>query len=346
MSIFRAISGIFHQTTTGFFTGIIFVMALFAGMYLFQEHEDEWTGLPIVQEITDTYQEGWSSLGELAGDAVDQFYATRLEGMEDIKIVDYESEPTETGVKGGKVAVASSWDRKKILRKLKKEGFSKGKLRAAGKYLDYIDEYKDLALIDMMDTKVLASVKLAQGILESNAGRSHLATNTNNHFGIKARPGKSARQKIRQKRYSDLRNEEFLWKSPAIGAFNFHDDNRYDRFEVYRSVGDSYRRHTQLLTKSCTPGKTGCYSWIWRAYPVGGYHDITEAALLFEHRSHIKPRKFFNGTTRVPYYAACAAGLKMAGYATSRRYHQKLSYIIDTYELWRFDVDLIQAMAQ
>ena len=31
----------------------------------------------------------------------------------------------------------------------------------------------------------------------------------------------------------------------------------------------------------------------------------------------------------------------MSGYATSATYHKKLFYLIETYELWRFDLDLI-----
>ena len=73
-------------------------------------------------------------------------------------------------------------------------------------------------------------------------------------------------------------------------------------------------------------------------------HDITEAALAFQRASHIAPEDFYNGQTTVSYYAACAAGLKMAGYATSKDYHKKLAYIIDTYELWRFDLDLLEAL--
>ena len=51
--------------------------------------------------------------------------------------------------------------------------------------LSYIDKYQDIAVDEMVRTGIPASIKLAQGILESNAGRSHLAVNGNNHFGIK-----------------------------------------------------------------------------------------------------------------------------------------------------------------
>ncbi len=188
-----------------------------------------------------------------------------------------------------------------------------------------------------------ASIKLAQALLESNAGRSSLARNSNNQFGIKARLSGRAREKVRSKQYRELRDEDFIFTAPAIGVFNFHDDHSYDRFESYRTVGDSFLRHTHLLTRPCQPGNKGCYSWIWEEFPVGSRCDITKAARTFYEASGIAPDEFFNGKTTLPYYAACAAGLKMAGYATSPTYHKKIAYLIDTYELWRFDYDLVRA---
>ena len=49
----------------------------------------------------------------------------------------------------------------------------------------YISKYKDIAVQEMHRTGIPASIKLAQGLLESNWGRSDLATTANNHFGIK-----------------------------------------------------------------------------------------------------------------------------------------------------------------
>lgn len=49
----------------------------------------------------------------------------------------------------------------------------------------YISSYKDIAVEEMYRTGIPASIKLAQGLLESNWGRSDLATTANNHFGIK-----------------------------------------------------------------------------------------------------------------------------------------------------------------
>jgi LysM repeat protein len=52
-------------------------------------------------------------------------------------------------------------------------------------HFDYIERFKEIAIIEMERTGIPASIKLAQGILESNAGRSFLAEKANNHFGIK-----------------------------------------------------------------------------------------------------------------------------------------------------------------
>lgn len=51
----------------------------------------------------------------------------------------------------------------------------------------YIAKYKNLAVREMKRTGVPASIKLAQGLLESQYGESRLAVNANNHFGIKCK---------------------------------------------------------------------------------------------------------------------------------------------------------------
>ena len=49
----------------------------------------------------------------------------------------------------------------------------------------YIKRYQDIAVKEMHRTGVPASITMAQAILESDYGRSKLAENANNHFGIK-----------------------------------------------------------------------------------------------------------------------------------------------------------------
>ena len=56
----------------------------------------------------------------------------------------------------------------------------------------YIDEYKYLAIDEMVRSGIPASITLAQAILESNAGVSKLARESNNHFGINDYAGATA----------------------------------------------------------------------------------------------------------------------------------------------------------
>ncbi len=52
---------------------------------------------------------------------------------------------------------------------------------------EYIESYKDLAIVEMYRSGIPASITLAQGLHESNYGTSKLATEANNHFGIKCK---------------------------------------------------------------------------------------------------------------------------------------------------------------
>lgn len=321
---------------------LVFLLAIVVGLYLYQHNRSELSRIPILLELTDAYAKGWDALGGLSGASVYEFYqSTAISG----------EEPSPGSLPGGsgkgELLIRTGWAADSVRANLARKGFSARKLQQAQRFLDYVDEYKGQALNDMYRSKVPASIKLAQGILESGAGQSSLAKSTRNHFGIKARPGPAAREKIARREYNRLSDEEFLFTAPAVGAFNAWDDHPYDRFEVYNSVADSYARHSQLLTRPCTPGHTGCYQWIWQAFPVSREeHDISAAARQYHHRTGKAADSFFPGRSKLPYYAACAAGLKMAGYATSPTYHQKLAYLIETYELWRFDMALINAVGE
>ena len=54
--------------------------------------------------------------------------------------------------------------------------------------VEYIKKYSPIAVSEMKRTGVPASITLAQGLLESGAGNSRLATKANNHFGIRIGP--------------------------------------------------------------------------------------------------------------------------------------------------------------
>ncbi len=90
-------------------------------------------------------------------------------------------------------------------------------------YEEYIERYKYLAMEQMVRYKIPASITLAQGLLESGAGRSQLTLRSNNHFGIKCHD----------------------WK----GKRTYHDDDRKDDcFRVYDSARESYEDHSRFLT--------------------------------------------------------------------------------------------------
>ena len=88
----------------------------------------------------------------------------------------------------------------------------------------YIDRYKDLAVSEMKRTGIPASITLAQGMIESDFGRSRLAREANNHFGIKC--------------HND-------WTGPTI---RHHDDRRNECFRKYRKPEDSFYDHSDFLT--------------------------------------------------------------------------------------------------
>ena len=92
-------------------------------------------------------------------------------------------------------------------------------------HVAYINQYKDIAIAQMRKYHIPASITLAQGLLESGAGKSQLALEANNHFGIKCHS----------------------WD----GKRTYHDDDEADEcFRVYQSVSDSYEDHSMFLATS------------------------------------------------------------------------------------------------
>jgi LysM repeat protein len=54
---------------------------------------------------------------------------------------------------------------------------------------DYLDRFRPLAIAEHLRTGIPASITMAQAIIESDWGRSRLATEAKNHFGIKCHTG-------------------------------------------------------------------------------------------------------------------------------------------------------------
>lgn len=89
-------------------------------------------------------------------------------------------------------------------------------------YLLYIDQYHQIAERQQKEHGIPASIVLAQGLLESGAGKSELARTSNNHFGIKC--------------------------TDWAGEKAYHDDDeKGECFRKYSKVLDSYEDHAQFL---------------------------------------------------------------------------------------------------
>lgn len=88
-----------------------------------------------------------------------------------------------------------------------------------GAYLTYIDKYKKIAVEQMRKYHIPASITLAQGILESDAGRSMLAVEGNNHFGIKCHSTWEGRKMYYD---DDRRGECFRKYGSAVASFEDH----------------------------------------------------------------------------------------------------------------------------
>lgn len=98
------------------------------------------------------------------------------------------------------------------------------KLSVAEKVDGYVKTYAEVAQQEMKSYDIPASITLAQGILESGMGDSRLATQANNHFGIKC-------------------HKE--WRGKRI----YHDDDeKGECFRVYKDPRKSYRDHSLFLT--------------------------------------------------------------------------------------------------
>jgi LysM repeat protein len=88
---------------------------------------------------------------------------------------------------------------------------------------NYINQFKNIAMQEQIRTGVPAAIKLGQAILESQTGKSRLATEANNHFGIKC-------------------------KTEWRGAKIYHnDDANGECFRVYENAESSYIDHSNFL---------------------------------------------------------------------------------------------------
>ncbi|MEI6409835.1 MAG: glucosaminidase domain-containing protein [Bacteroidota bacterium] len=141
----------------------------------------------------------------------------------------------------------------------------------------YVDQFAPVAVAEMRRTNIPASIILAQGLLESDAGKSKLALATNNHFGIKC----------------------FSKRCKKGHCKNFTDDSHKDFFVNYANAWGSFRAHSEML------------------------RNQKRYADLFDLKEND--------------YRGWAYGLVKSGYATDKKYAEKLIAIIEALKLYQYD---------
>lgn len=143
----------------------------------------------------------------------------------------------------------------------------------------YVANFNEIAKNNMKTHGIPASIILAQGILESGAGKGKLAQSANNHFGIKCHKG---------------------WTGDSV---KHDDDAEQECFRKYAQASESYKDHSLFLTSR------------------------SRYATLF---------KLDKGD-----YQSWARGLKAAGYATDVKYPDKLIGLIERFELYKYDNEVL-----
>jgi len=99
---------------------------------------------------------------------------------------------------------------------------AKYKISGPSNAVAYVEQYKRIAVAESLRTGIPASIKLAQGILESGYGSSPLAKKSNNHFGIKCGSG---------------------WSGKKI-------QYKGSCYRVFKNGNDAYKEHSYFLVKS------------------------------------------------------------------------------------------------
>jgi len=94
----------------------------------------------------------------------------------------------------------------------------------------YIDKFARIAVLEMIEHHIPASITMAQACLESADGNSELTTKSNNHFGIKCKSN---------------------WTGPTV---RHNDDFNNECFRKYKTAEESFKDHSLFLTSNTRYG--------------------------------------------------------------------------------------------
>ena len=160
----------------------------------------------------------------------------------------------------------------------------------------YISKYLPFAKIQENKHGIPAAITIAQGLHESNAGRSRLARENNNHFGIKC----------------------FNRSCKKGHCTNHHDDSHKDFFRKFKTVEVCFNARAKFLKKKR-------YLWIWNNPTYAKYKQVA-----IQNDRPFLPEKKWN---EMKLYEKQCNGLYVSGYATDLKYSSKLINTIKNYNL-------------
>ncbi len=114
---------------------------------------------------------------------------------------------------------------------------------------NYVDLYAEIAMEQMRQYNIPASITLAQGILESGAGTGPLTMKSNNHFGIKCHDWKGL------KVYHDDDRRGECFRKYSLAKFSFQDHSiflttRGRYFSLFKLPKDDYKAWAKGLQKA------------------------------------------------------------------------------------------------
>ena len=176
-------------------------------------------------------------------------------------------------------------------------------------YEDYINRYKDIAIEQMMKHHIPASITLAQGLLESGAGKSLLTVSSNNHFGIKCHNEWTGRR------------------------FYKDDDVKDDCFRVYDNARESFEDHSKFLLRpryqSLFSLKTTDYKGWARGLKACGYATNPQYADKLIGLIELYGLYEYDYAKKYDKFIATHSGANTSGhYANHRIYYRNKNYYL------------------
>ena len=176
-------------------------------------------------------------------------------------------------------------------------------------YEDYINRYKDIAIEQMMKHHIPASITLAQGLLESGAGKSLLTVSSNNHFGIKCHNEWTGRR------------------------FYKDDDIKDDCFRVYDNARESFEDHSKFLLRpryqSLFSLKTTDYKGWARGLKACGYATNPQYADKLIGLIELYGLYEYDYAKKYDKFIATHSGANTSGhYANHRIYYRNKNYYL------------------